>query len=68
MLKYGDKVKVTSGFYEGMIGTLIDYEQSDAAGAGVVFYPSYTVSFYTTNGEVLFNRLFSEKYLQKIEG
>jgi hypothetical protein len=69
MLKYNDKVRVKSGFYEGMIGIVYDTTEDYRAGADVSFI-NYTVRFYfgdRSYREVMFSEDFLEKIKQEEE-
>lgn len=69
MLKFKDTVRIKEGFYEGLIGTVINTTDSYEIGMGIRTIPTaYTVKFKDRYSQEEFMVTFSEKYLENIEG
>ena len=67
MLKFEDIVRVKEGFYEGLIGEVIN--TSDSYEIGMGYRPTvYTVNFINTYNNERFLVNFSERYLEKTKG
>ena len=70
MIKYGDKVRVKEGFYEGQTGIAIDAMPTPDNYPGVPYDTrviEVEITSYLTFGSHTFNKKFKEDELEKME-